>query len=418
MRRIATGLTTALLLLLVAIPDAATAQRKSTKLPKYKIDPYTKNKPKLIAKLGYVSYGPFSFGQRGSAEVTTTEIEKKLSYVQLIWVETPHFKIGMTVDPWAVPFDPKTRAKIRAELGQLKENGLPKVNPKTRRLDRWLRLHLVAMRMENIYAEFQDWLGVTDASFPQRTEDVIVGQGEYMGQGTYLGQTDKYLVLVFQSTRTHNDYLKSFTGRNSEYGQRWNFKIPGSLFYGVSTDGKTGDLKHDTGLHKNLAYNITANMLDGYRFYSYDLPVWIRVGIPHWFARKVSPKWNVFDQNEGSAMSDDKRWRWQPVVRKLVSSRKYTRFSEAYAMRDYGELDPNDHIVNWSRWDFLASQGKPKFAAFMKLVKGRVHAKDWTPDDSDLVGATRDALQQVYGLSPLTIDAKWATWVKENYPAR
>ena len=70
------------------------AQRKE-RVPKWKIDPYTKNDPKLMAKLGYVSYGPFPFGMRGSNHVTSDEISKHLGYVNLLWVETAHFRIGL-----------------------------------------------------------------------------------------------------------------------------------------------------------------------------------------------------------------------------------------------------------------------------------------------------------------------------------
>ena len=50
-------------------------------------------------------------------------------------------------------------------------------------------------------------------------------------------------------------------------------------------------------------------------------------------------------------------------------------------------------------------------------MKGRVDAQ-WVPDQSDLVGASRDALQQAYGISVLQFDEKWAEWAKEKYPAQ
>ena len=53
---------------------------------------------------------------------------------------------------------------------------------------------------------------------------------------------------------------------------------------------------------------------------------------------------------------------------------------------------------------------------FMKLVKGRIRS-DGTMEEN-LVPATRKALRNVYGLSPLTLDERWKEWVKENYPTR
>ena len=51
------------------------------------------------------------------------------------------------------------------------------------------------------------------------------------------------------------------------------------------------------------------------------------------------------------------------------------------------------------------------------MVKGRVD-ENWSADQSDLVGATRDALREAYGLSPLNFDDRWAEWVKANYPVK
>ena len=60
-----------------ALPIAAAAAALATslfaqadKLPKWKIDPYTKNDPQAMAKAGYVSFGPFNFGTIAEKTVT------------------------------------------------------------------------------------------------------------------------------------------------------------------------------------------------------------------------------------------------------------------------------------------------------------------------------------------------------------
>ena len=396
-----------------------TAQRKKDKVPKWRIDPYTQNDPEEMAKFGYVSYGPFPYGQRGEKEVTTADIEKHLSYEQILWVETAHFRIGLMLDDWAIPTERKTKGKLRAEITALQEKtGNKKLKPKTRKLDRWLRLHLYAARLENLYAEVSDWLGVKDTDFPTDPDAVRIGQGEYMGMGPYLGQTGKYLVFVGEAKTSVNDYLKHFTGRDTPSGQRWNFKLPGSLIYAIATEMEDNRLKHDTALHANIVYNVTHNLIDGYRFYSYDAPVWIKVGIAHWFERRVSPKWNTFDLTEGSAGDRKNAWKWEPLTRKLITNGKVTPFSEAYTWRDYGQIGFEDHVAMWSRWDFLFSLGKEKFGKFMKHIKGRVDPKTYHANDSDLVGAARTGLQDAYGMSPLLLDERWAEWVKANYSSQ
>ena len=67
--------------------------------------------------------------------------------------------------------------------------------------------------------------------------------------------------------------------------------------------------------------------------------------------------------------------------------------------------------------DWLMSQGPEKWQKFLFAVKGRVD-KDWSPDQTDLVGAVRTALKEAYGLSILNFDDHWAKWVKETYPSK
>jgi hypothetical protein len=61
-----------------------------------------------------------------------------------------------------------------------------------------------------------------------------------------------------------------------------------------------------------------------------------------------------------------------------------------------------EHALCFAFVDFLLqSQGGAKFRDFLRLVKKE------TP--------TRDALQQAFGYTPLTIDEAFRQWVKEHY---
>jgi len=61
--------------------------------------------------------------------------------------------------------------------------------------------------------------------------------------------------------------------------------------------------------------------------------------------------------------------------------------------------------------------GPEKWQKFLFLIKGRVDAQ-WFPDQNDLVGAVRDALQEAYGISVLDFDRRWMEWVKATYPSQ
>lgn len=404
----------ALVVLVLASPALAQAG-KADKAKR--IDPYTKNDPEVMAKLGYVSFGPFRFGSIADKPTDSTQIDTSLEFIQIRWVETKHFRIGLNLPDWPVPMDPETRGKIRRELEELQKL-LPSVNPKTRTLDSWLRLHLTAMRLEKLYSETSTLFGVKDEDFPASPDKVVASPGaRYMGYGPYLGMRDKYLVFVTEKLGPYQRYMKAFIGRDTAYPQRWHFKESSSLLAGMALESDQFPLKHDTALHCSLAFNVGQNLLDGFRYYSYDLPVWIKEGFGHWNSRRISGDWPSFDQNEGSIADMKVIDRWEPYCRQLLAGNKITPFVEAAAWRDFGNIKFEDHVAVWSRIDYLLSLGPEKWQKFLFGVKGRVDA-NWSPDQSDLVGATRESLQAAYGISMLDFDRRWAEWVKATYPAQ
>jgi hypothetical protein len=406
-----TALLCCLALCVVALPG----QRRRDK---WKVDPYTDNDPKRMAKAGYVNYGPFEFGSLGVDMVPSTSIAETLSYAEIIWMETEHFRFAIELPKWQVPTEAATKKKLRAELTELKKV-LPKINPKTRRLDPWLRAHLTAYRMEKLYDETMALFGVTDASFPQDPKNVIVdAKKTYMGYGPYLGMRGKYLVLVVEKGATYQQYLKKYIGRDSRMPQRWHFTDASALFFGCPTESNDFPLKHDTALHCALAFNVSQNLLDGFRYYAYDVPVWIKEGFGHWNSRRIDGKWPSFDQNEGSIADMKKLQKWKPFAKAMVGKTdKYAPFPTVAAWRDFGSITFNDHVMVFSRMDYLMSQGPEKWREFLMTVKGRVDA-NWQADQKDLVGATRQGLKDAYGLSFLNFDERWAAWVKATYPSR
>ena len=412
MRRLAAAV---LACLLAAAPPAQGG--KADKPPKWRIDPYTKNDPAAMAKAGYVNFGPFQFGNVADKPTQSTDVENRLEFTRILWAETKHFRIGLNLPEWTVPLDPETRGKIRGELEELAKT-LPGVNPKTRTLDPWLRLHLTAMRLEKLYADTSTLFGVKDEDFPPDPKKVVKLPGaRYMGYGPYLGMKDKYLVLVTEKPGPFHEYMKTFVGRDSSLPQRWHYKETGALFIGFCTESDKFPLKHDTALHCALAFNVGINLLDGFRFYAYDLPVWIREGFGHWNSRRVSGDWPSFDQNEGSTADMKIVARWNVYCRNLAGTPKMTAFPEVIGWRDFGNIKFDDHVAIWSRIDWLIAQGPDKWQKFLFGVKGRVD-DNWGADQSDLVGATREALQQAYGVSVLDFDRRWVEWVKATYPVQ
>jgi len=136
--------------------EDVSAQRRKKDDDAWKKDPYTEADPDRMAAAGYVSFGPFAWGDNHD----TARIEHVLGDgVKLLWVETAHFKIGSSLPPYKIPHDKTERRKLRDELERL-DAKLPAVKPRTRTLDRWLRLHLFAQRLEDTYADFCERIDV------------------------------------------------------------------------------------------------------------------------------------------------------------------------------------------------------------------------------------------------------------------
>ena len=122
---------------------------------------------------GIVSHGGFGF-----AKTDTAGVDALLPALDVYWIESPHFRIGLGLSP----YKPKQgeRKKIRAELTEM-ATVLEEVNPKAKTIDTWLRLHIYAQRMEKtagavsmlLYraqVKLRDAFGHTDSlSLPDRS---------------------------------------------------------------------------------------------------------------------------------------------------------------------------------------------------------------------------------------------------------
>ncbi len=397
---------------LLTLAGPARAQKTKHKLPRWKIDPYTKNDPKAMKRAGYVSFGPFPIGDAHG----TAEVEKALPKTKIRWVETAHFRIGSALPAWTIPFDPKIKKRYRAELTELKKK-LPRVNPRAKRLDPWLRVHLFAHRLEKLYADFERRLGVTDDDFPDKPSTLV--NGKYMGEGKYLGMKQKYVVLMFSKLGDHIRYLSLFVGTTQRFAKRHHFKVFGSLLLCTAEEVDDGRLKNDVALHVHVIWNTTHNLVDGFRLYHVDIPVWFKEGLAHWYGRRVDPKWNNFDQNESSKADMRATWRWNVAVRRRIDSDRFTPFAEVARWRDYGQINFYDHMAIWSRVDFLmATRGDEGLRKFLFIIKEPPGNGMDLSAAKEILKRQRRAMQEAWGLTPLSLDREWKEWVKKNYPIR
>jgi hypothetical protein len=392
--------------------DPAPAQKRN-------VCPYCRNDPDLLRRLGLVSHGPFTFAQAPRAEegklLTTTDLQRAIPFEPFLFLETRHLRIASAMAPYSVT--DKEKKKIQAELAELKEMGLKNIKVKTRRLDPWLRLHLYAVRAEKAYQAFLRMVRKTDMDFPADPKHAWKGAGEdrkYMGQGPYLGECEKFEILITRSMKAYRTFMERYLGRRTVQAQRWNFAVKKTLFVGLSEDMEGH--RHDAKLHNALLFNLGINFLDGYRFYAYNLPVWLTEGVGHYFERRQDPRFNSFDANEGSRADARRTWRWGPRIRFMVAAGKVPPLAQLFRRRDYGQLRFDDHMLVWSLVEFLANRHGDRFAAFLDRMKGRMTASG--PDSSNLLGVQRQAFKDLFGWSPINLEEAWKRHVLENYPSK
>ena len=402
--------TLAVIALLFGLSPFAAAQKpldRSKPLGDAANDPSTRGgDPEFMKAAGYVSMGGFEFGP---APDTTAETNEHIGYLDIRWIETAHFEIGISLPK--VKVTQSERDKVRAELTEMQEYFGDKIDPRTRSLDPWLRTHLYAKRIEEHYARIQAMLGVTDADFKDnRAKWNQVSK--YMGIGPYLGQSGKYEVLILPSEGAHKTYMRDRLGLTTELSQRWNIIPRDSMTMIIHTD--QGKFKVDEALHGHIVFNLTHNLLNGYKHYSYDMPVWVMEGAAHWFERELSPRFNTFDGAEGSAPDLTSKSKWRPEAKKILGSSKAPSFPGLISKRTFADLELDDHFALWSVFDFLMTVHPEFLKVYFGTLAGLKNAEGF--DDYGALGdRQRTVFKESLGMTYGKFEAAWKEWVLATY---
>lgn len=392
------------------------------------------NDPELMARAGLVNHGPFVFFESDSRELTD-----HLGLMKVVWLESEHFRIGLDLKPWRIPVSEKKA--YRAELAELAETFPAIVPRKVSTLDRWLRIHLYAHRLEKLYRDLQETFGVSEEQFsllpPEETFLGAVEKGwqsvleadylerpprpqgwpQWLGMGRYMGMPMKYEVLMLQYGADMERLKRDYIGRQDPHPQRWHvtWRVdvgePKSrcMWFGVAAESEK--IRHDQHMHNAVIHNVSINVLDGFMLYLVESPVWLRVGLAHWFTQRNDPRFNFYDLDEGAAEMDRDESNWPVAVRKLVTKGEAPSFLDLARKRSFGQLTLEDHLASWSKVDFLHRTRPEEFARFLFLVKTRA-------DFSANLDAQRDQIREAFGWSLPQVEAAWQEWVLATYPVK
>ena len=398
-----------------ALVSGAVAQRKDDE--SWKEDPYTKGDPKVMRQLGYVSFGPLVWGD----DHDTNKIHSMMPEAKILWVETAHFRIGSSLGPLKLPKASKARKRLLAELKQLGKK-LPRVKSRPRVIDRWLRLHMYADRLERLYSSVKGVLRVDDKSFPATPPTAAQDAADYMGQGPHLGMPDKYSVLLFKKASN----LTRYAVKNGQPMPKepvpicLNFLDRGSILFGTCSEIVFHSSDPDHRLHTHIRFNATQLLLRGFKYFRHAVPAWVSEGTSNLLLRAQDPETHEFSGMKDWIKTKTYPKKWDVYARRLASNGFGRATKELVAIQHPGQMTFNDHICAWSLVDFLRQiDGGARFAEFYALLKAPMpHKPGRIPTYQTILAAQEAALQSVFGFNYETLEAAWKKFVLRSYPRR
>jgi len=410
-----TRVASSVLLLALALPTVALAQDKNA----WRTDPYTKADPKIMARAGYVKYGPLEWAD----DHDTSKIDAMMPEARILWLETKHFRIGSTLPTLAMPKDSKAKRRLGAELKQLKKL-LPSIKTKTKKLDRWLRLHLYAQRLEAIYADVEKALHVTAKDFPKK----YVGKlplnrpATFMGLGPYLGMGDKMCVLLLNKPSN----LMRYAAKCGQPAAKKpnpiaiHFFDRGSLLFGTSDKLVATTKDPDYQLQAHVQFNMTVQLLHAFRHFSHSLPAWLADGFANSMLMAQHPTKHSFSGMKNWDRAKTYPGKWNVNCRRLAQNDFYSRGHALSRHQSPYELTFNDQMCSWSRVDYLRSiAGGKKFAEFVALVSAPMPALPGkAPDFAHVLKAQDEALKAVFGMTWEEFDEAWLKYAIKKYPRK
>ena len=382
-------------------------------------DPYTEGDERFFAALGYVGMGPMTWADGHD----TVRIERDLGNVRIRWIETAHFKIGSELEAIPVPREREHREPLRVELRELAKK-LPRLEARSvRDLDPWLRAHLYAQRLENLYDRVLDLVGLEDGDFPdgegpQWPSDMPAGE-RWMGRGPYLGMRNKFLVLLCQKQSTCSRYLATYPRCDATSPFRWYFQGTDCFFFGTAVEFHDDVYAPEHKLHAHVVFNVANNLISSLRGYSYEGPKWWSEGLAHVLRREVTEDFNDFTGFDGDRMRAYTVFEWPLKVRQRLSYDLVRPLREIMQVQDCNEFTLVDHMACWSRMSWMLEElPADRVAELLLALSGIYDAQGLPPKDEDLVRLQTEVFQRVLDATPEEIDARWRRHVERHYPRR
>ena len=239
-------------------------------------------------------------------------------------------------------------------------------------------LHVYAERMEKLYADYCARLSVEDKAFEK-----------------------KCWIFVWWRDEDHRDGAVKFCEQSAPGG----VKLMGpEARYSVC-----GNKQHfitDEQLYRNIVHCVTHLLLAHMKPQQWIGNIkggWADEGLAHWFEDRYWGVCDVYCYQEQNSNIDFKAGKFRLAVRRMVTEGTSPPIAEVF-QQNIDTLTLPMNAACFSYVDFLMYRDGPKFKELITKLKTKV--------------PSRDALQQVYGMSPMDLEAQWKAWVLATYPTR
>jgi hypothetical protein len=376
------------------------------------LDPYTRGEPAAMQAAGIVAYAPLPWADDHS----TRDIDEELgTNPRICWAETKHFKLGIGLRPRAWPVDKTERRQLQEEIATLARK-LPELKH-CKQIDSWVLVHLYASRLEELYADFEKRIGCEEPAVLDKTPSDGRGWPTRggLGRGPYLGQYGKYCVLVLEQNGDVVRYMARFAQRQVTGPVSHHFLKSNTLLYIATPDLRTRSLSTERALFANVVYGAARNLVDGYRGFTYEIPVWITEGVAHWYSHRFDPRYDSFctlpESQFGIAVNAD----WEEKAKARVLTGAFDAAEDLLQWQADECSDFTKHVMVWSRIDFLLEAKPAEFAKFLRLMKSL--GTNGVPRRL-VLEMQQDAMETVFHWNADEFDQQWCQWVKKTYPRR
>jgi hypothetical protein len=247
---------------------------------------------------------------------------------------------------------------------------------------RWIgpheALHLYTKRMEEFYADYGARLATKPDEFSRKT-----------------------WMFVWYLPADHETGAMKFCSQGAKGG----VKLMGAEAR-YSVCGNKQNFQNDEALWRNLVHCGTHILLANQtppQWIGNIKGGWADEGLAHWFEDRYWGICDTYCYQEQNTNVDFKSGKYRLAMRKMIVEGHVPPIADVF-QQNVDTLTLPMNVACFSYVDYLLFRDGAKFKELVKLLKVKK--------------PTREALQEVYGVSPIEFETQWKAWVLETYPTR